>query len=793
MTAIGALFRHEWRSAWATPLAGTFIIIYALAAMLFTFFVGEFFARGRADLHAFFQFQPWLLLILAPALAMREWSEEFQHGTAETLLTLPVSTLDIVLAKFLAQFCIAAMAIATTATLWITATYLGAPDHGAIITSYMASLLIAAVLLALSNTMSALCTSSVSSFGLSLIIGALLLALGAPLLQGFFSHLLPPALQQVLQDFGVSGASRLMVQGLIRASDMLNLLLATGAGLVITRNMVDRRRHVVRAPGAPAILLALLGLTLLSSWALRGLRVDMTDGNSFTLSAESRALVQRLREPVRLTLMTSGTGATHYPQLQNHAQRLDDLLQRYSHAGHGKIIVEKLAVEPVSDSEERARKAGMQAIETPEGDTLYYGLLVRNSTNGLFRLPFLGDVDERQLEYAISRAIVNVSQPQASRLGILSSLPLATGRGGAFAALRADSAPMQVFQQLQADFQIQLLLPDTDNLQGLSALLLLQPPPMSPRAMSAIDAFAKSGKPVLVVADPWPERWQDQPDALASATALAPLLRAWGVALLPDHVVVDTKQAQIAHSETPSGQKQMQAYPLWLSINDIALLSSGAWQVTGTPAKILLSSSNSATYISIAEAMTRPAPEALAALPPGTAAQPLAVRQNNLLFIADADMLDDDIWSNHVANRTFLLGELDVLLGRPNLSALRARPSSIRPFTRLQALQAEAQAAWGAKSTALLADMEATRAKLATLEQATDSSQTRTAEVIAFRTRLAETGKALRRADRDVAQRLRQVERQLTAANIILMPLAIALLTALLLLRRRARMRAHHV
>ena len=52
----------------------------------------------------FFQFHPWLYLFLVPAIAMRLWAEERRSGTIELLLTLPLTTGQVVLGKFLAAW-----------------------------------------------------------------------------------------------------------------------------------------------------------------------------------------------------------------------------------------------------------------------------------------------------------------------------------------------------------------------------------------------------------------------------------------------------------------------------------------------------------------------------------------------------------------------------------------------------------------------------------------------------------------------------------------------------------------
>ena len=89
MSAVLSVFRREFASYFATPLAVVFLVIFLALAGAFTFYLGGFYEAGQADLQAFFRFHPWLYLLLAPAVAMRLWAEERKSGTIELLLTLP--------------------------------------------------------------------------------------------------------------------------------------------------------------------------------------------------------------------------------------------------------------------------------------------------------------------------------------------------------------------------------------------------------------------------------------------------------------------------------------------------------------------------------------------------------------------------------------------------------------------------------------------------------------------------------------------------------------------------------
>jgi ABC-2 type transport system permease protein len=96
--------RRELSGYFSTPVAWVFIVIFLVMAGVFTFYIGSFYERGMADLAPFFQFHPWLYLFLVPAIAMRLWAEERRSGTIELLLTLPLTTGQVVLGKFLAAW-----------------------------------------------------------------------------------------------------------------------------------------------------------------------------------------------------------------------------------------------------------------------------------------------------------------------------------------------------------------------------------------------------------------------------------------------------------------------------------------------------------------------------------------------------------------------------------------------------------------------------------------------------------------------------------------------------------------
>lgn len=221
MRIVWTIFRRELGAYFATPVAYVFIVIFLVAAGAFTFFLGDFFGRGRADLEPFFSFHPWLYLLLIPAIAMRLWAEERRGGTIEMFLTLPITTGQAVLGKFLAAWVFCGVALGLTFPLWITVNVLGSPDNGVIVASYLGSWLMAGAFLAIGSAISALTKNQVIAFIVSAAVCFLLTASGSPLILGLFGGWAPASLAQNVAAFSFLHHFNAIMRGVIDARDIL--------------------------------------------------------------------------------------------------------------------------------------------------------------------------------------------------------------------------------------------------------------------------------------------------------------------------------------------------------------------------------------------------------------------------------------------------------------------------------------------------------------------------------------------------------------------------------------------
>jgi ABC-2 type transport system permease protein len=241
MGHIAVIVRRELASYFATPLAYVFIVIFLVLAGALAFFVGNFFDRGQADLQPFFTFHPWLYLVLIPALAMRLWAEERKSGTIELLLTLPISMTEAVIGKFLASWAFAGIALVLTVPFWITVNYLGHPDNGVILASYIASFLMAGAFLAIGACLSALTKNQVIAFVLGVAVCFVFAVASYPVVTDFLSRN-TPVLADIARRIAVIDRFQDFTRGVVSLRDLIFFATFIGFWLFLNTVIVEQRK-----------------------------------------------------------------------------------------------------------------------------------------------------------------------------------------------------------------------------------------------------------------------------------------------------------------------------------------------------------------------------------------------------------------------------------------------------------------------------------------------------------------------------------------------------------------------
>ena len=243
MASVMTIFRREFASYFATPVAYVFLIIFLVMQGLFTFYIGQFYQREQADLVAFFAYQPWLYLFLMPAIAMRLWAEDRKSGTFELLLTLPVPLGAVVAGKYLAAVAFAGLALMLTAPIWITVNWLGSPDNGVITTGYLGSLLMASAYIAIGSALSATTKNQVVAFILAVTMCFLFLVSGLPMVLDAFSGWAADPVVEAIANLSFLTHFNNLQKGVVALSDVAFFLAIIVLWLWINRIVIESKRE----------------------------------------------------------------------------------------------------------------------------------------------------------------------------------------------------------------------------------------------------------------------------------------------------------------------------------------------------------------------------------------------------------------------------------------------------------------------------------------------------------------------------------------------------------------------
>jgi len=242
MTQFAPLFKREFLGYFRSPVAYVFIVIFLLASVGSTFFLGRLYDSNQASLAPFFSYLPWLYLVLVPAVGMRLWAEERRTGTIEFLFTQPVTMPEAVLAKFTAGWAFIAIGLCLTFPLVVTVNYLGEPDNGVIFAGYLGSLLMAGAYLAITCVTSAATKNQVVSFILSVVICFVLVLVGWGVFTDMLAAFLPVLLVDFTSQLGFMTHFNGISRGLIDSRAILYFASVIGVALLLNTTILNMKK-----------------------------------------------------------------------------------------------------------------------------------------------------------------------------------------------------------------------------------------------------------------------------------------------------------------------------------------------------------------------------------------------------------------------------------------------------------------------------------------------------------------------------------------------------------------------
>lgn len=321
-------------------------------------------------------------------------------------------------------------------------------------------------------------------------------------------------------------------------------------------------KSLFSAGGLVLVLFILILVNIIFSRV--NLRWDSTDDKLYSLSEGTRKILSNLEEDVSLKVFYTKDSVNTPVHIKTYSQRLLDFLSEYEYYSRGKVSVEVYDVETDSDEEDWARSYGIEPVNLPSGERIYFGL-VAMAADQEETIKMIDPSRETQLEYDMTRIISKVQSPEKQKLGIISSLQI-FGTPPAF-NMQSPSRGMEPWMfvtELKKTYNVEEINTTSGSIgDDIDLLLILHPKNLSEKLRYAVDQYVLKGGNAIVFVDPFAvSDSSPNPQGMPSSSSLKKLFAAWGVEMDATKVVVDFDYTTKLRNQN----NQPEDSPLWLSI-----------------------------------------------------------------------------------------------------------------------------------------------------------------------------------------------------------------------------------
>lgn len=430
-----AILIKEWRQYFSGPLGYLSIALFLLLTGLVLFILPDtsIFESGYATLDPFFQWAPYLMLLLVPALTMRSFSEEKRNGTFELLRSLPLGAWRLVVGKFLATLAVVFAALGFTLIYVVTIDQLSSAgiDSGAVLGSYIGLIFLCSVYASVGILCSLLMGNAISAFLTSSFVCYALYALFSSLADwGGWGA----GAGYVVSLVGLKAHYDSISKGYVDGRDLIYFLSASTLFLAFTAARILEKLKSF-------FIIAFVSVLLVSVFHRIPVGIDLTAEKRFTLSSPTTDLIQRIDVPLSLVIYLEGELPAGFRRL---AQSVEDIGNRFRSLSNGKFSIrferpgeglsdslkavlfdslQQMGIHPTNVKAQQKRGEGTQESLVFPGAIMTRGersvgidfLEGQSNVNGLESL----NTAEALLEFKLARSIIQLQRDTVPVVGYL--------------------------------------------------------------------------------------------------------------------------------------------------------------------------------------------------------------------------------------------------------------------------------------------------------------------------------------------------------------------------------------
>lgn len=742
MRNILTVAKYELLRYFVSPIAYVYLLTFLLLNGSFTLYFGDLFNRGEADLLSMFTYQPWLYLLFIPGISMRLWSEEFRNKTIIQIVTMPVSIASLVWGKFFAAWIFCGFALFLTFPLYLTINILGHPDNQVILLGYGASFVLAGCMLAVSEMISALTKNQVIALVLSVIANLFFFWSGIDYILSFCRLFFSDTIVDVIASFSFLSHFNTLTRGLLELRDIIFF-----ASLIIFCNYTTGLIINFKTSGTSGslkstnksyvlicwicLLIAFFGINISANNLTRKIQFDATQEKIFTLSRETKNVLQNLSEPVLAKLYFSPVLGQRNENLRQHFDTVRILLQKYRDVSKGNFDFKIYYPTFLSSEEDIALANGVQPIPLIDlNQNTLFGMTLEDTLNNVKTIPFFAQSQSDRLEQEITSKIYLLGGKKKT-IGIISSVPIF---GESENENTLVTSPWEAAHILQEKYNtVTIKEPKDFENNKFDAVILLHPQYLSDNLIEAVKAYSRQGGKFLVFLDPAHEasRLYSITTSQPQSSDLGGLESFWGIKFYKDYVVADLKNsitvdATIDYKENPVFSQDIIQFrikdddlnpnhPITKNLNEIMLASASiimpeplAYNAGKIKFYPLMKASDISSMMTSKVVIDGLNPqEVLKYFIPDEnkkiiAAEVVGLEKDNpfdLIVVGDTDFLYDAFWMEKIGllerdyitsvydNVNFLMNALDYLTKDNSLIGLRGKKTRQRKFDAIETMR----------------------------------------------------------------------------------------------------------
>ena len=561
------------------------------------------------------------------------------------------------------------------------------------------------------------------------------------------------------------------------------------------------------------------------------LGIDFTSNKTFTLSQGTKRVIDEIEEPLKINFIYSRNLSKNIPIIQNYANQVQGLLNRYSDLSSGKIELNFIEPEPYSDDEDYVNRYGVQGFPIDqEGSKVYFGLIASNTTDDIETIAFFDPSKAGTLEKQITDIVYKLNRSKKPMIGFLSWVDTAPPM---MPNNQLGQGEYTILEELSYFYDFEFLDTDLESFENIDLLVVYHPSDVTDKTEYAIEQFILNGGKTVIFLDPFFEKNDHSNKTSNLKNVLKTLNINYNTNIILDGAQATRLQTQQNISDNTSlqtllklnwpevrGQFINQSEDIGNGLSLIRLVSAGGLSPLNEESGVSYTSIISSSEVT----MDLPMKEVHDPIKLINNFKPTGIRYdfgvklsgnasssfNNFEFkkenhindsskdisvvlFSDADFIRNAFWARiqkfldtNVIEATSDNGSLvtnvfDSMTGYDDFIDLRNKEAPFRPFVVVQKLQAEAEQKYLGQEQQLQAQLDETLAKIQNLSggrdaETVDLSDKQLMELANFQLEVEKKRQQLREVRRNLSKDIDTLANQINIMNTFLIPILLILL-----------------